>query len=160
MEYLSPSVFKSCEYLYTMEQHLGPIQALNLESLQQKTPGTAINWDEFRGPAGKEHYKFLAFLASQFQGRDIFDIGTHRGASALALSFGEASNRIWSFDLEHKYPLPLPDNVSYSTDNLMTAEGRAGWEEKLLGSAFIFLDIDPHEGTRELEFIVWLREKS
>jgi hypothetical protein len=123
--------------------------------------GTAINWEEFVGPAGKEHYKLLAWLAAQFDGRDIFDIGTHRGASALALSSGNATNNIYSFDLEHKYPLADVANISYHMDNLMTEEGRAagGWVGRLLGSAFIFLDIDPHEGSQEREFLFWLREK-
>ncbi len=135
---------------------LAQIQALDLTSSVIGT-GTAINWDEFRGEAGREHYKLLAWLASKFTDADIFDIGTHRGASAVALAAGGSTNRIWSFDLEHKYPLPTLPNVTWSLDNLMTAEGQATWRDRLLGSAFIFLDIDPHEGTRELEFIGWLR---
>jgi hypothetical protein len=132
------------------------VQAKTLSSLRQQD--TAINWDEFMGEAGKEHYKLLAYLAEQVQGRDIFDIGTHRGASALALSSNPA-NHIYSFDIQHLYPLPKASNVTWSLDNLMTAEGRAPWEEKLLGSAFIFLDIDPHDGVLEYEFYTWLKEK-
>ena len=120
---------------------------------------TAINWDEFIGPAGKEHYKLLAWIAAQFDGRDIFDIGTHRGASALALSSGSSTNNIYSFDLEHKYPLADIANITYHTDNLMTEEGRVAgsWVGRLLGSACIFLDIDPHEGSQERDFLFWLR---
>ena len=136
---------------------LSSVQMRDLSSLRRD--GTAINWEEFVGPAGKEHYKLLAWLAAQFDGRDIFDIGTHRGASALALSNGSPTNNIYSFDLEHKYPLADVANISYHTDNLMTEEGRAagGWVGRLLGSAFIFLDIDPHEGSQEREFLFWLR---
>ena len=138
-------------------QRLHEIQTVSLANLVRD--GTAINWDEIRGVPGREHYKLLSWLASQFQGRDIFDIGTHRGASALALSSGSASNHIYSFDLEHKYPLAQVANITYSTDNLMEPAGQAIWKEKLLGSPFIFLDIDPHEGTRELVFIDWLRDQ-
>jgi hypothetical protein len=133
------------------------VEKVDLAPLVQD--GTAINWDEFRGVPGREHYKLLAWLAAKYQGRDIFDIGTHRGASALALSAGSGTNQIYSFDLEHKYPLPRPANVTYSTDNLMEEAGYSQWREKLLGSAFIFLDIDPHEGTRELVFIDKLRQE-
>lgn len=136
-------------------EHWNAVQKIELEPFT--CSDTAINWDEFRGIPGREHYKLLSWLASKFSGRDIFDIGTHRGASALALSSGNSTNHIYSFDLEHKYPLPRPNNVTYSTDNLMEPDGRESWREKLLGSAFIFLDIDPHEGTREAVFIEWLR---
>jgi hypothetical protein len=136
---------------------LATLQQLSLQG--HVAPNTAINWDEFRGEAGKEHYKLLHWLASQFTDSSLFDIGTHRGASGLALATGGATNTVYSFDLEHKYPLPQRANISYHTDNLMTPEGREQWREKLLGSPFIFLDIDPHEGTRELEFIGWLREQ-
>lgn len=136
---------------------LHAVQRLDLTPY--KVGNTAINWDEFVGPAGKEHYKLLSWLAAQFTGRDIFDIGTHRGASALALASGSDTNNIYSFDLEHNYPLAQLANVTYHKDNLMTDEGRQTWVGRLLGSAFIFLDIDPHEGSQELQFINWLRSK-
>lgn len=121
-----------------------------------KLDGTTINFEEFNGKG--QHYNFLYWIASQFKDRDIFDIGTHRGASALALS-SEISNHIYSFDLEHAYALPQKPNISYQLDDLMSAPGREPWVEKLLGSAFIFLDIDPHEGSREYAFYLWLKEK-
>jgi len=145
-------------YNEIMDTYAKQIQAVELDAF--RVADTAITWEEFLGQPGKEHYKFLSWAASKFKGRCIFDIGTHRGASALALASGSEHNTVYSFDLEHKYPLPKPANVEYSTDNLMTEEGRAKWEEKLLGSAFIFLDIDPHEGAREYEFYQWLKSKA
>jgi hypothetical protein len=136
---------------------LNQIQQVNLAA--SRCVGTAINWDEYFGEAGKEHYKLLHWLAGQFSDAGIFDIGTHRGASALALASGSKKNQIFSFDLEHKYPLAQVSTITYGTDNLMTPEGREQWRKKLLAAPFIFLDIDPHEGTRELEFIGWLREQ-
>jgi hypothetical protein len=135
------------------------IQKVNLDYLEAKYPGTAINWEEFKSPTG-QHYKFLNWIASQFQNRDIFDIGTHRGASSLALSSGSQTNTVYSFDLEHQYPLAQVPNIKYNTDNLMEHLGRESWSEKLLNSAFIFLDIDPHEGKREYEFYEWLKAKN
>jgi hypothetical protein len=139
-----------------IQAYLPAIQAINLGP--SKRDGTAINWDEFLGVPGREHYKLLSWLAAKFKDRDIFDIGTHRGASALALASGDSSNHIHSFDIQHSYPLAQVPNISYHLDDLMTPEGREIWRESILGAPFIFLDIDPHEGTRELEFIAWLRE--
>ncbi len=134
---------------------LAAIQKLDLSSF--RVNGTTIDWNDFNAPAGKEHYKLLSWCASQFNGADIFDIGTHRGPSAIALASGNRNNHIYSFDIEHLYPLATIPNVSYHLDNLLTESGRAQWKDKLLASPFIFLDIDPHEGTREYEFYCWLK---
>lgn len=133
------------------------IESIQLDFLQDQHPTSAIHWSEFKDVAGKQHYKLLSYLSSLYRGRDIFDIGTHRGASGLALSNGSSTNHIYSFDLQHMYTLPSVPNLSYHTDDLMSDAGKAIWKEKLLGSAFIFLDIDPHEGTREYEFYQWLK---
>jgi hypothetical protein len=113
------------------------------------------SWEEFNGVPGKEHYRLLAYLSSITDGRDILDIGTHRGSSGLALSINP-KNMIYSFDIQHNYPLPKRDNISYHLENLFDESIRKRWKDKILGSAFIVLDIDPHEGTRELEFYKWL----
>jgi hypothetical protein len=126
------------------------VQHVNLEH---------IAWDEFKEPAGKQHYKLLSYLASLYKDRDIFDIRTHRGLSALALSNGSSTNHIYSFDLQHQ-GRPSIANASYHTDDLMTVTGRAVWQEKLLGSAFIFLDIGDHKGTQEYDLYLWLKENN
>jgi len=128
---------------------------VDLSSLVQ--PGTSVDWEEFHGKPGKEHYALLAHLAASVRDRELFDIGTHKGASALALSY-EASNHVHSFDVQSGlYALPRRPNVTYHTCDLWSAEGRAAWGPRLLAAAFILLDIDPHEGARELEFLTWLR---
>jgi hypothetical protein len=118
-----------------------------------------INWDEYFGLPGVEHYRLLEKLSKSFAKRNIIDIGTHKGASALALSKG-CTNHIYSFDVCHNYTLLKIPNVTYSLDNLMTPEGRETWKDILLGSAFIFLDIDPHEGVDEYKFYEWLRDNN
>ena len=135
------------------------LDCIDLSTLQSKYQYTSINWYEFVNSQGIEHYKLLAYLSSFYKGRDIFDIGTHRGASALALSH-TAENTVYSFDIEHKYTLPKVSNIQYALEDLWSESVRSKWEEKLLGSAFIFLDIDPHEGTREFEFYKWLKQKN
>jgi len=134
------------------------IELVDLEPLRAAITGSQINASEFFGDAGKEHYKLLAYLSTKFNNRDIIDIGTHRGASALALSYNQ-KNHVYSFDIEHKYPLAELPNITYSTDNLMSPEGRAKWETYILNAAFVFIDIDPHNGTLEYDFYNWLKEK-
>ena len=135
------------------------INAVDFRIAQKLYPNTDVNWSEFYGEPGAQHYKFLGYLSTLFKGRDIFDVGTHRGASALALAYN-VENTVYSFDLVHDYRIPQVKNVNYILEDLWNPETRAKWEERLLGSAFIFLDIDPHEGTREFEFYQWLKAKN
>lgn len=114
----------------------------------------------FKGDPGQEHYKLLAYLASLYNNVDIFDIGTYYGYSALALASGNASNNVLSFDLEVKGSPPVVPNIMYYFDNLMEESGQKLWKKRLLASPLIMLDIDPHEGTREYEFYLWLRDNN
>jgi hypothetical protein len=111
---------------------------------------------EYFEPAGRQHYRLLEDLSKKVSNCTIFDIGTHKGMSAFALS-KNPTNRVVSFDIVSKPGLPTKPNIEYFTDDLMSEEGRSKWKDTLLDSPFIFLDIDPHEGTRELKFYEWLR---
>lgn len=107
-----------------------------------------------------EHYQFLSDTSKQYKNAIFFDIGTEQGKSALALATNP-TNHVYSFDIEVKTStLPIRDNISYHSDNLMTPEGREKWKDKLLASPIIFLDIDPHEGSQEYEFYEWLRDNN
>ena len=112
---------------------------------------------EFCEPAGRQHYRLLAQLASQFHGKTLIDIGTHRGMSALALSYNTA-NTVLSFDILAKLGRPQRDNIHYFVEDVLSGEGQAKWKDTILASPLIFLDIDPHEGTREYVFYEWLRD--
>jgi hypothetical protein len=111
--------------------------------------------DEFFGR--REHYRLLAALSLKIPPTEtIFDIGTHLGDSALALSIGGAT--VESFDVGARaYGRPHPPNVFHNICDLWCGEARAAWRYTLLKSALICIDIDPHEGTRELELVEWLR---
>ena len=135
------------------------LNSINFSSYKERFNETEINWSEFYNAQGIEHYKFLAYMSTLFNGRDIIDIGTHRGASALALSYN-SENNVYSFDIERKYTLPKVSNVHYSLENLWELPNRYKWEQKILGSAFIFLDIDPHDGVLEFEFYEWLKQNN
>lgn len=100
--------------------------------------------------AGQEHYMLLAYLASQVDpGNTIYDIGTHVGYSALALSHNDTVNVV-TYDLVNHF----------STDQV-TAKNRSNITFKLADctepneiaaiakSPLVFLDVDPHDGVQE-----------
>lgn len=118
--------------------------------------------EEFFGPAGNQHYRMLAWLSTQFYGRELIDIGTHRGSSALALSYS-GTNTVHTFDIddrlaqEWKMTKWANRDIQFHKENLWDPAVRAAWRDRLLKSAAIFMDIDPHDGPMELEFYQWLK---
>jgi len=128
------------------------LDAVDLEPLR---PYVA-NPEEFFGK--REHYRLLALLSLHVPpNRTIIDIGTHQGDSALALSIGGAA--VESFDVERHLDATVirPGRIYFNRADLWDPETRNKWRETLLNSALIVIDIDPHEGTRELEMVEWLR---
>ncbi len=118
--------------------------------------------EEFLGFAGDQHYRLLAWLSTQFYGRDILDIGTHKGSSALALSYN-IGNTVHTFDIddrlasEWKLTKWANRDIQFHKENLWDPAVRQRWRDRILGSAMIFMDIDPHDGPMELEFYHWLK---
>lgn len=115
---------------------------------------------EFTARPGKEHYRLLSYLSTQFNDSVIIDIGTHTGWSALALSYNP-TNTVYSFDIVDKITnagIRERKNVSFSLDNLFEPEGQEKWKDTLLSAAFIVLDVDPHNGTMEMEMYKYLKE--
>lgn len=114
---------------------------------------------EFHGVLGKEHYKLLSYFSTLFNGATIIDIGTHRGSSALALSYN-TTNTVYSFDIMDKVlneKIRTRENIVFSMDNLFEAAGQEKWKETLLAAPFIFLDVDPHNGSMEIDFYNYLK---
>ena len=119
-----------------------------------------VDESDFMGNAGKEHYRLLAWLSHQWDGETLIDIGTHKGSSSVALSHNER-NRVLSFDIENRVnpSLPKRDNVDYILHDLMEeGDTPSEWMTEVLRSPLILLDIDPHEGTRELKFVKYLSD--
>jgi predicted O-methyltransferase YrrM len=114
---------------------------------------------EYLGEASVEHYKLLAWLSTQFNNVEIFDIGTHKGASSSALSYN-SSNRVLSFDINLSKLSKRKPNCEYFEQNLWDPEVLKLWKDRILESPLIFLDIDPHEGIMEYDFYTWLKNNN
>jgi predicted O-methyltransferase YrrM len=109
-----------------------------------KFAGIMDGCSEFQGVIGREHYKLLAYLSTLFNNSTIIDIGTHRGSSALALSYNP-TNTVHTFDILDKvenHSIKARDNIRFHMDNLFEAEGQAKWTETILKCPFLFLDRD------------------
>lgn len=105
----------------------------------------------FLGRVGQEHYKLLAYLSTFFNDVLIYDIGTYRGASALALSYNQ-NNRVRSFDIiENRAIKNSPQNIEWVIGDFLKEP-----LSDVLSSPLIMIDID-HTGKYEkimLDFLV------
>lgn len=97
----------------------------------------------FRAGPGREHYKLLSAISSLFSGKKIFDIGTHYGLSALALSTNPEVTVI-SYDGENQLKLnSIPPNVEFKL-------GDFHGDPDLLSSPFILVgNFGLHDGVQE-----------
>jgi len=109
---------------------------------------------------GENHYRLLSYLSTLFNNSLIIDIGTHIGQSSLALSYNE-SNTIYTFDIFDKVynkKIKSRKNINFFQDDLFDTKVQEKWKNHILNSAFIFLDVDPHNGNMEIEFYNYLKE--
>lgn len=98
-----------------------------------------------------EHYRLIAHLSTCFDHASIFDIGTNKGYSALALSFN-ASNRVISYDIVECKELKNPEQLSRIEYRI----GDVLQDPRLLRSPFIMLDTN-HDGVFEQQFYDFLK---
>jgi hypothetical protein len=99
----------------------------------------------------KEHYRLLSHLSSQYQNSIIFDIGTFKGYSALALSY-EPTNLIVSYDIQDHKDLHERNNISTIEFNI----GNALNDPRLLQAPLILLDTN-HDGGFEMQVYTFLK---
>ena len=113
--------------------------------------------NEFYNVAGREHYRLLAYLSTFFSYKNIIDIGTHKGSSALALSYNELSG-VFTYDIINKIAhFQTPKKIFSERKNIVRRyenlwDNLEEHKDFLLSSPLIFVDIDPHEGKDELIF--------
>lgn len=138
---------------------------INIDDVNKIKLNSKIQNEDYQKQAGIEHYKLLAYLSNQINSSIIFNIGTHQGLNAAALSSNK-NNAVFTFDFvdnistEDKQLLWPNNNVIFSTDDLLDNNVRSKWKDMLLNSSIIFIDIDPHKGTREYNFYLWLKENN
>jgi predicted O-methyltransferase YrrM len=100
----------------------------------------------------KEHYKLMAFLSRRIDNQTIYDIGTYRGLSAIAMA-ANPTNKVISYDIENFVETGTPPNVEFRI-------GDCYQDAELLKSPLILLDVDPHDGLFEPKFVNWLVENN
>lgn len=129
---------------------------LDVESIRNipLMPHPALDPKEYPGIPGDQHYKLLAWFSTQWSGVELIDIGSHHGASAYALAHN-SKNNVLSFDIVNSVKCSAP-NIKWIQANLWDDPVRNIWKDRLLASPFIFLDVDPHNGTMEMDFYQWL----
>jgi len=99
-----------------------------------------------------EHYRLIAHLSTCFNNSLIFDIGTNKGYSALALSLNP-SNRVISYDIVECKELRHPEQLSRIEYRL----GDVLKDPRLLKAPLIMLDTN-HDGVFEQQFYNFLKE--
>ncbi len=116
--------------------------------------------DDFYKIPGEQHYRLLAYLSTLYNNTSIIEIGTHLGESAMALSYNP-TNTIYTFDIVDKVSneKKTVENISYQIGDLIYDRTYFDkWKEIILGSPFIFMDVDPHNGIMEIDFYNYLKE--
>jgi hypothetical protein len=137
----------------TIEQ----INELNLmpdENLRQyiREDGSGKLAEWFFSEPGKEYYTLLTALSHCFNDSVLFDIGTFRGSSALALASNQR-NRVITYDIVDGSTHDFPTNVEKKIGDYKE-------DEELRTSPLIVFDCDPHNGVLEKEFIEFLESKA
>lgn len=103
----------------------------------------------FHLQSGKEHYRLLMYVSTLFNNEIIFDVGTNKCMSALALSFNK-SNKVKTYDIIKLLPQnPQVENIEYIL-------GDSTKDSDLSKCKVIFLDVD-HDGLYENEFYIHLK---
>jgi predicted O-methyltransferase YrrM len=102
----------------------------------------------------QEHYRLLAYLGTLFSGQTLFDIGTYRGYSALALSYNTA-NRVVSYDIEECKRLHDREEL----DHIEFVLGDVLEDPRLLEAPLILVDI-AHDGVWEQRIYDFLHQKN
>lgn len=118
--------------------------ALRMVSIDElnnfELPGSIIKDAWYLQNAGNEHYRLLAYAC---QGLDlVFDVGTYRGFSSLAMS---TANKVVSYDVNDKRVTQDKENIEYVIGDVLK-------DDRLFKSDLIFIDTY-HDGDFENKFL-------
>ena len=95
----------------------------------------------FHIESGKEHYRLLMYVSTLYNNEIIFDVGTNKCMSAIALSYNKL-NKVKTFDIVKL----LPENPN--VENIEYILGDSTKDIDLKKCPIIFLDVD-HDGIYE-----------
>lgn len=103
---------------------------------------------------GCEHYRMLAEISNQLpDGTRISDLGTYNGSSALALS-DNLNVHVTTYDIKQFIPDSSKILTPLTRPNIqMKIMPCQSDIQSILQSQFVFLDIDPHDGPEETQFV-------
>ena len=101
-----------------------------------------------------EPYKFYAYVSTLIDNKIILDIGTRDGLSALAFSYNK-NNKVISYDLVEQGASSIKkDNLEFK---IMDFRNDESLDYKDI--AIIMIDVDPHDGIKEIEMMNYLKNK-
>ena len=110
-----------------------------------------INLITFSDNMGKEHYKLLAYLSTQFNNQNIINIKSKPDSSAVALSFNE-TNTVSCFDiLGNNNIASIHKNIHFYKFNIVEEKNEEVWKKMLLSSPLILINIEPFDGNTQFE---------
>ena len=101
----------------------------------------SYNDEEFYQEPGNQHYRLLSYFSTLFNNSNIIDLGTHRGSSALALSYNK-TNIIHTFDICDKVvnnKIKVIPNIKFYMDNIFNEDIQVKFRELVLSCPFIFM---------------------
>jgi len=111
--------------------------------------------------ATNEPYRMLVYLANQYTNGLHYDVGTRRGASAVALSC-KPDSRVITWDIDSSYRerggyawpnVPSRPNIEFRVKNIFE-EPASIYDD----ADIINFDVDPHDGIQERKFLKILNE--
>lgn len=107
----------------------------------------------FNQRAGQEWYKLLAYISASLHNVNIIDIGSRHGASAVALGYNP-ENGVWSYDIKNWHPKCTLENVEFMIENLLDGD-----MELIDHADVITIDVEPHDGIKERQFLDKIRAR-
>jgi hypothetical protein len=103
--------------------------------------------------AGIEAYKFYAYISTLMTNATIVEVGSRFGRSGLALAFNEDANVI-SFDILEQGASEINrSNLLFIIGDFMNSN--INWDLVDV----IMIDVDPHDGIKEREFMKYLYDQ-
>ncbi len=118
--------------------------SINVDEVLQNDP------DRVRWPNNNNGHAFHTWLAQQFDGGLIIDVGTQTGRSARSYGRANPNMRVISYDIKHHPDIDrkgIPDNVELRVQDINEAD-----PELFATADVIYLDIT-HNGHDEKKFL-------